>query len=306
MDLRERVIEAVAAGASRREAAELYGLSASVVVIWAQRWEATGSVAARSSGGSVSPLEDHAEFLLGLVADQPDLTLDEIVAAMVKARIASSRTAVWRFYARHGLSFKKTLYAAEQERVEVARARRHWIREQGLLDSTRLVFIDETCTSTAMVRLRGRSPRGERLIGYAPHGHRKTITFVAGLRQRGMTAPFVLDGAMNGPTFLAYVKQYLVPTLKRGDIVIMDNLPVHKVAGVRQAIEEAGATLLYLSPYSPDLNPIEMAFSKLKAHLRKAAERTIPDLLRRIARIIKGFSPTECTNFLRHAGYVQT
>jgi transposase len=166
---------------------------------------------------------------------------------------------------------KKTLYAEEQKRAEVARARRRWMREQGMFDPAKLVFIDETCTSTAMVRLRGRSPRGKRLVGYAPHGHRKTITFVAGLRQRGMTAPFVLDGAMNGPMFLAYVEQCLAPTLKRGDIVVMDNLPVHKVAGVQEAIEAVGATLLYLPPYSPDLNPIEMAFSKFKALLRKGS-----------------------------------
>src|SRR5262249_17966773 len=119
-----------------------------------------------------------------------------------------------------------------------------------------------------MVRLRGRAPRGERLVGYAPHGHWKTITFVGGLRQRGMTAPFVLEGAINGPMFLAYVKQCLVPTLKRGEIVLMDHLPAHKVAGIAEAIEAAGATLIYLPKYSPDLNPIELAFSKLKAHLR--------------------------------------
>jgi transposase len=139
-----------------------------------------------------------------------------------------------------------------------------------MFDPARLVFIDETCTNTSMVRLRGRCPRGERLIGYAPHGHWKTITFVAGLRHRAMVAPFVLEGAMNGPLFLAYVLQCLAPTLKRGDIVVMDNLPVHKVAGVEEAIEAAGARLRYLPPYSPDLNPIEPAFSKVKAHLRKA------------------------------------
>jgi transposase len=225
---------------------------------------------------------------------------------MAKARIAGSRTAVWRFYERHDFSFQKTLYPAEQKRAEVARACRGWMREQGMFDPPRLVFIDETCTSTAMVRLRGRSPRGERLIGYAPHGHRKTITFVARLRLRKMTAPFVLDGAMNGPMFLAYVKQCLTPTLRGGDIVVMDNLPVHKVAGVQQAIEDAGAERLYLPPYSPGLNPIEIAFSKLKAHLRKAAEHTIPSLLRRIGRVVKAFSPKECWNFLCHAGYVQT
>lgn len=128
------------------------------------------------------------------------------------------------------------------------------------------------------------------------------MTFVAALRQSEMTAPLVVDGAMNGPMFLAYIEQSLAPTLKRGDIVVMDNLPVHKVAGVQEAIEAVGAKLLYLPPYSPHLNPIEMAFSKLKALLRKAAERTIPGLVRRIARIVKSFSSIECRNFLRHTG----
>jgi len=175
-----------------------------------------------------------------------------------------------------------------------------------MFDPARLVFIDETCTNTAMVRLRGRAPRGERLVDYAPHGHWKTITFVGALRRRGMSAPFVLEGAMNGPMFLAYVKQCLVPTLKRGDTVFMDNLPVHKVAGIREAIEAVGARLTYLPSYSPDFNPIEQAFSKLKAHLRKAAEHTIPRLLRRIGRIVTGFSPRECGNYFRHAGYIRT
>jgi transposase len=178
------------------------------------------------------------------------------------------------------------------------------MRQQGMFDPARLIFIDETWTSTSMVRLHGRCPRGERLIGYAPQGHRKIITLVAGLRQRAMVAPFVLEGAINGPMFLAYVKQYVVPILKRGDTVLMDHLPAHKVAGVREAIEAVGATLLYLPSYSPDLNPIEPAFSKFKAHLRKAAERTIPRLLRRIGRVVNSFSPQECRNFFRHAGYV--
>ena len=173
-----------------------------------------------------------------------------------------------------------------------------------MFDPARLVFIDETWTSTSMVRLRGRCPRGERLIGYAPQGHWKVMTFVAGLRQRGMVAPFVLEGAINGPMFLAYVKQCVVPILKRGDIVIIDNLPVHRVAGLREAIEAARATLLYLPSYSPDLNPIEPAFSKFKAHLRKAAERPIPRLLHRIGRVVRSFSPQECRNFFQHAGYV--
>jgi transposase len=203
-------------------------------------------------------------------------------------------------------ALKKSLHAEEQKRADVARARRRWIREQGLLDPARLVFIDETATSTNMVRLRGRCPRGQRLVASVPHGHWKTITFVAGLRHDGIVAPFVLDGAMNGPAFLAYIEQCLAPTLGRRDTVIMDKLPAHKVVGVVEAIEAVGASVLYLPSYSPDLNPIEQFFSKLKALLRKAAERTIPNLWRRIRSLLRIVCPEECANFLRHAGYVST
>lgn len=175
-----------------------------------------------------------------------------------------------------------------------------------MFNPAQLVFIDETATSTNMIRLRGRCPRGVRLIDRVPHGHRKTITFVAALRHDRMTAPLVVDGAMNGETFLAYVQQCLVPTLKRKDIVAMDNLPVHKVPGIREAIEAAGATLRYLPPYSPDLNPIEMAFSKLKAFLRKVAQRTIARLCRSIGVFVPTLRAQECSNYFRHAGYVST
>jgi transposase len=144
------------------------------------------------------------------------------------------------------------------------------------------------------------------LIDHAPHGHWKTITFIAGLRRRAMVGPFVLDGPMNATSFMAYLEQCLVPALKRADIVMMDSLPVHKAAGVREVIEAAGATLRYLPKYSPDLNPIEQAFSKLKAHLRKAAERTIPRLSRRIGALMATFNPQECANYFRHAGYAST
>ena len=180
------------------------------------------------------------------------------------------------------------------------------MREQGMFEPARLVFIDETATSTNMVRLRGRCRRGMRLVAPVPQGHWKTLTFVAGLRHRRMVAPFVLDGAMNGTIFVAYLQQFLIPTLKRGDLVMMDSLPAHKVAGVRKVIEAAGATLRYLPKYSPDLNPIEQAFSKLKAHLRKAAERTIPRLSRRIGALVATFSAQECANYFSHAGYAST
>lgn len=165
------------------------------------------------------------------------------------------------------------------------------------------MFIDETWASTKMARTHGRAPRGERLRSPVPHGHWKTTTFVAGLRNSGMVAPMVLDGPINGVAFQAYVDQVLVPELRPGDIVIMDNLGSHKGAGVRAAIGAAGASLLYLPPYSPDFNPIENAFAKLKAMLRKAAARTVEGLWNTIGRIIDAFSPAECANYFTAAGY---
>ena len=168
---------------------------------------------------------------------------------------------------------------------------------------TRLVFLDETWAKTNMTRLYGRSLRGTRLIGSAPYGHWKTTTFLAGLRHDGIVAPLVLDGPINGIAFQAYVDQVLVPELEPGDIVVMDNLGSHKGAGIRAAIEAAGASLLYLPPYSPDFNPIESAFAKLKAMLRKAAERTVDGLWNAIGRIIDTVTAKECTNYFAAAGY---
>ena len=188
----------------------------------------------------------------------------------------------------------------------MAEARQRWKEDQPALDPARLVFIDETGTSTNMARLRGRCRRGERLVGRVPHGHWKITTFIAGLRCDAVTAPFVIDRPMNGLIFRTYLEHCLIPTLTPGDIVIMDNLPAHKVAGVREIIEAVGARLVYLPPYSPDFNPIEQFFAKLKALLRKAAERSIDALWDRIGQLLDAFSPEECGNYLRHAGYVST
>lgn len=182
-------------------------------------------------------------------------------------------------------------------------ARQAWFEGQPDLDPARLVFIDETWTATNMARTRGRCPRGERLRSSVPHGHWQTTTLVAGLRVSGIAAPFVLNGPINRATFQAYVDQVLVPELAPGDIVVMDNLGSHKGPAVRAAIEAAGARLLFLPPYSPDFNPIEMAFSKLKALLRKAAERTIEGLWSTIGRLIDAVRPDECANFFAAAGY---
>ncbi len=172
-----------------------------------------------------------------------------------------------------------------------------------MLDPARLVFLDETAVSTNMVRLRGRAPRGVRVIGRVPLGEWKAITFVAALRHNKMTAPMVIEGAMTGEIFLAYVQQCLVPTLRRNDIVVMDNLRAHKVSGIREAIERAGATVRYLPKYSPDLNPIELSYSKFKAFLRKVAERTVPGLYRTIRLFVPQLGAQECANYFRHAGY---
>jgi transposase len=168
------------------------------------------------------------------------------------------------------------------------------------------VFIDETWVKTNMTRLRGRAPRGERLVAAVPHGHWKTSTFIGALRSDGLVAPCVIDGAINGELFLAYVEQVLVPTLQADDIVIMDNLGSHKISAVRAAIEAVGAQLLFLPPYSPDLNPIEQVFAKLKAILRRMAIRTVDALWTALGRISDAITPQECANYLRHAGYFQS
>jgi transposase len=198
---------------------------------------------------------------------------------------------------------KKTAHAAEQQRPDVARRRGAWFDAQPDLDPELLIFVDESGASTKMARLRGRALRGERCRAAIPHGHWKTTTFTGALTLTGMTAPMVLDGPMNGPAFLAYVEQVLAPTLRPGQVVVMDNLPAHKVAGVRTMIEATGARLRLLPPYSPDFNPIELAFAKLKAILRRAAARTIPELWNTIGDALPQFSPAECANYFTACGY---
>ena len=178
-----------------------------------------------------------------------------------------------------------------------------WKIHQGRLDPARLVFIDETWAKTNMTRLRGWAPCGRDLLAKVPHGHWRTLTFLAALRSDRIEAPCVIDGPINGESFLAYVEQLLVPTLQPGDIVILDNLGSHKGKAVRRAIRAAGARLFFLPPYSPDLNPIEQVFAKLKTLLRKAAERTVEATWRRIGTLLDAFSPQECANYFRNAGY---
>ena len=195
------------------------------------------------------------------------------------------------------------MHAAEQERPDVARRRYWWKKYQPRLDIERLVFIDETWAKTNMAPIRGWCRKGERLVARVPHGHWKTMTFLAGLRADGITAPCVFDGPINGESFRLYVEQMLAPSLRPGDIVIMDNLGSHKGEIIRTLIKAAGARLLFLPPYSPDLNPIEQVFAKLKHLLRKAKERTVDAAWRRIGQLLTAFSSDECRNYFITAGW---
>ena len=200
------------------------------------------------------------------------------------------------------LRAKNTGHAAEQEREDVKAARLSWFERQLDLDPDRLVFLDETAPNTKMVRCYGRAPRGERCRVAVPFGHWKTITVTDGLRNSGLTVTALFDGPMTGVRSRGYVEETLIPALKPGDTVVLDNLPAHKVSGIRERIEVAGARLLYLPAYSPDFNPIELAFAKLKAIPRAEAARTISHLCDTIQRAFQRFTSTECRCYLAAAG----
>ena len=303
-DLRKRVVAAVGWGESCRSGAARFGVAVSSVVKGSQRQRATGSVApGRMGGHRKRVLEPHRAFLAERIGQNPQLTLHGLKAELAARGIAVSHDAIWRFLRRERLRFKKNRGALEQTRDDIARKRRRWRSWQQRLDPGRLVFIDETWIKTNMAPLRGWGPKGERLQGLAPHGHWRTLTFLGALRADALTAPCVFDGPINGRCFQAYVEQQLAPTLKTGDIVIMDNLGSHKGKAVRRALRKAGARLFFLPKYSPDLNPIEQLFSKLKHWLRKAAGRSPETVCQAIGRILGHITPLECSNYFSNAGY---
>ncbi|HKH26801.1 MAG TPA: IS630 family transposase [Sphingomicrobium sp.] len=308
LDLRTRVLAAIAGGLSCRQAAQRFGVSASSAMRWRGLERRQGDARPKALGGDrrSGRIEARAGLILALVEDTPDITLEELRTALAARGIAVGYGTVWRFFARRRITQKKTAHASEQDRPDILKRRQEWFDEQLDLDPARLVFIDETWVSTNMARRYGRALRGQRLRASVPHGHWKTTTFVAGLRPTGLVAPFVLDGPINRDAFEVYVDKVLVPELNQGDVVVMDNLSSHKAPSVRALIEAAGATLLYLPPYSPDFNPIENAFAKLKSLLRRAAERTIDGLWAAIGRLIDAFTPLECANYFAAAGYDPT
>jgi len=306
-DLRERVVAAFRSGLVRAEVAARFRISRSSVQRWVRLDRQTGSVAAKPMGGKRPlALAEHRDWILARIARQPDLPLRALLAELHRRGIGARYYALWNLVRQAGLSFKKSLCASEQDRPEVARRREQWKARQGRIDPRRLVFVDETWTKTNMTPLRGRARVGKRLVGKAPHGHRKTLTFGAALRRDGIHAPWVLDKPINARGFRAWVQTCLVLILHPGDIVVMDNLSSHKAAVIRKAIRAVGAKLFCLPPYSPDLNPIEQVFAKLKTLLRKLNARTVDAVIQAIGQILDGFTAEECAHCFAHAGYRST
>ncbi|MBD9449897.1 MULTISPECIES: IS630 family transposase [Rhizobium] len=303
-DLRERVVAAVMDGQSCRVVAERFDIAVSSVVKWSQRYRTTGSVSPGKMGGHRRRvLEPHRAFIVEQIEQTSHLTLHRLKDELAARGVSVSHNAIWQFMRREGLSFKKTLFALEQGRVDIARRRARWKTWQNRFDPKRLVFIDETWIRTNMAPLRGWGPRGKRLRGFAPHGRWRTLTFLGALRCDKLTAPCVFDGPINGECFHAYVRQQLIPTLKPGDIVILDNLGSHKAKAIRDAIRAVGARLWFLPKYSPDLNPIEQAFAKIKHWMRQAQKRTIEETWRHLGLLADTIKPEECANYFSNAGY---
>ena len=306
------------AGETVRDVGEALSVASSTVVKWSLRRRATGRVAPAKIGGNVARKidGDQEAWLRARMAAGP-FTLRELVVERAERDLRADYRMMWKFAHGAGLCFKKTALAHEQDRPDLARKRLRWKAHQGAVDPQRLVFIDETWAKTNMTPLRGWAAKGKRLIGKAPFGHWNTMTFIAALRHDGITAPWVVDGPINGEIFRTYGVEVLVPILSHSDIVILDNLGSHKAPAIRKAIRAVGAKLFFLPAYSPDLNPIDLRrengppdhflirliFAKLKHLLRKAAERSKEAVWRKVGTLLDKFTPIECRNYLRNSAY---
>src|ERR1700737_994376 len=291
---------------SRNEAAKQFGVGISTAINWVKRQQETGSVAPGQMGGH-RPKAISGEHRLWVLQRTKggDFTLRGLVAELAERGLKVDYRSVWEFVHAEKLSFKKSVAAGERDRPDVARRRAQWIGYQNRVEPERLVFIDETWARTDMAPLRGWAARGHRLPAKVPHGRWKTTTFLAALRHDRIVAPWMVEGPIDGESFRSYVEKILVPTLREGDIVIMDNLGSHKGKAVRALIRSAGAKLFFLPKYSPDLNPIEQAFAKLKHLLRKAAARTVEAICAAVGEILGTFTPQECANYFKNSGYTQ-
>ncbi|MDA3888026.1 MAG: IS630 family transposase, partial [Allgaiera sp.] len=304
LDLRERICAYVSRGHSARAAGRVFAVSAATAVRFVAEHRARGTVVAKRQGrppGRFGKLAPHLDFLLDIVRAEPDITLKELAAALSDTEgVQVQLSSLHRALERAGLSYEKGLIAADRDRPTLRQARREWItRRQPRMrqDPHRPVFTDETAVKTNLTRLRGPAPVAERLYGAAPFGKWAPQTFIAGLTQNALIAPWVITGAMNGPAFDACIETQLAPLLDPGTVVIRDNLSTHRSPRAAEALQRQGCRVLVLPPYSPDLNPIEMAFSKLKAHLRRIGARTFDALFEALGDICDLFEPQECWNF---------
>src|SRR6266446_8895020 len=307
IDLRERVVAAVLTGGmSCNRAAKQFGVGISTAINWVNRQRETGSVAPGQMGGHrpKAILGQYRIWLLQRIKDR-DFTLRGLVVELAERGLKVDYRSVWEFVHAEKLSFKKSVAPGERDRPDVARRRAQWIGYQNRVEPDRLVFIDETWARTDMAPLRGWALRGHRLPAKVPHGRWRTTTFLAALRHDRIVAPWLVDGPIDGESFRTYVEKVLVPTLQQGDIVIMDNLGSHKGKAVRQLIRAAGAKLFFLPKYSPDLNPIEQVFAKVKHFLRKAAARSLETICTAMGEILGLFTPDECANYFQNSGYAQ-
>ena len=307
-EVRAEVLAACDANEGTRMIALRFDVSESWVRRIKQQRRETGQVAPKTAAPRPPKWQAWADWLVAKITARPDIYLRELQTELKQQR-GEEVCLMTICNACRGLEQsrkKKTLIANEQDRPDVAEKRTLWRASQEQIDPGKVVFIDETWAKTNMTRRYGRSPLGTRLVEKTPCGRWQTTTFLGALRAEGFIAPLTVEGAINGSLFRAWVQQHLAPTLKPGDIVVMDNLSSHKVAGVREAIEAAGAELRYLPPYSPDLNPIEMAFSKLKKLLRDGAERTVDKLWELCGRILDEFTEHECRGYFKHCGYRYT
>ena len=298
-DLRNMVLAGRDRGLNTKWVADLFGVSASWVRRVVQRRREAGEVSPRARGGP-KVIKIDLGRLRELVDEQPDATIKELHERL---SVNCTKSAVAQALRRMGLSFKKTLHASEQDRPDVAERRTQWKHDQPERDAQRLIFIDETWAKTNMTRLRGRAPVGERLVAKVPYGHWNTTTLIAALAIDGVRCSTVVDGPVNADVFEAFVAQVLVPQLRSGDLVVMDNLSSHKRATTRQLIEAAGAQLLFLPPYSPELNPIELVFAKIKQLLRSLGFRTQDALWNTMQSVLQQITTTDAANCFRHCGY---
>ena len=301
MDLRVRVLRDADAGLTSAGLAEKYSVSRAWVDRLKQRRREMGEIAPRKQTRWRTPILQHQlaqlEALIRAQPDGPSRSCERPCRRRRVCRRAAAPSGAW------ACTVKNTVRASEHDRADVAAARAVWRTTAPTLDPGRLVFLDESGVRTDLVRRYRRGRRGERVPDHAPDGRWHSTTFLAALRVTGVTAPAVFDGPIDGPSFLAYIEQALVPTLRIGDIVVMDNLACHKVRSVAEAIPGAGAALWYLPPYRPDLSPIELSFAKLKTILRAARCRTVAHLWATISAALVRFEPAECRNYFRHCGY---